>query len=80
MDMYPTVRHTDFRYAAKALLETNLADDNLFCSITRLNNIARSVAEAYVSNTNPSGNEFNDKTTFKPILTHTEVYICFNDD
>ena len=52
LEMYPALARTEFRYAAKSLLATNVSKPNHFCGMTRLETHARALTEAYLSSSN----------------------------
>ena len=47
LEMYPALGRTEFRYAAKSLLATNVTKPTHFCGMTRLETHTRALTEAY---------------------------------
>ena len=46
--MYPEFRRTDFRYAARSILDLNINEPTMFCGMTRHENETRALAESYL--------------------------------
>ena len=59
LEMYPASRHNEFRYAAKALLETDLTVGGMFENMTALTKLTRSVTQAYVNDSKLTKKQFN---------------------
>ncbi len=67
LNMYPSFQVTEFRHAAQALLgTTKLAQNNMFCAMTALENASRAVSEAYLKTDAINKGDFNDRTLLPP--------------
>ena len=62
LEMYPTAMHTELRYAAKELLETDLTKGPLFENMTALTRLTRAVTQAYVNNSKLTKDQFNSQS------------------
>jgi len=65
LNMYPSFKATEFQHAAKAMLETNLKLNNVFCGMTSLENTSRAAAEAYLNHEALTKGNFNIKTVLQ---------------
>lgn len=62
LSMNPSFQTTEFRHAAKAVLNTKLTASNIFCGMTALENTSRAVAEAYIKNNKLTKGDFHENT------------------
>jgi len=62
LNMYPSFKATEYQHAAKALLETNISHNNVFCAMTSLENTSRAAAEAYLNHEALTKGDFDIKT------------------
>lgn len=62
LSMYPEFKRTEFTHAASSIMTTKIDYPTLFCGMTRLENLTRSLTEAYLSRENVKKLKIDEKT------------------